>query len=226
MVRDAHPTGPSAGVVPGAEPDPVEDNGPAPPADRIMAAALTCMERDGIEATGIRDIAREAGVNSAAINYYFRSKDNLIRLALERSLENAFDGTIGELDRLLAESVPMRVAFERVMDDYLHHLGEFPRLAYAHLRDALVNQRYDGDAIVRLNAFLDQLLARLARGTSSERAAELRLLLVQVWGSLLLFGVLPRLLDPFLSLDFSQAEVRERYLRRLLAGVHAWLEEG
>lgn len=220
MVRDAHSVGheADAAIAP-------EDHGPLGPAERILAAALTCMERDGIEATGIRDIAREAGVNSAAINYYFRSKDNLIRLALERSLQNAFDGTIGELDRLQAEGVPTRVALERVMDDYLHHLGEFPRLAYAHLREALVNQRYDGDAIQRLNAFLDQLLERLASGKSAERVAELRLLLVQVWGSLLLFGVLPRLLDPFLSLDFSDAAMRARYLSRLLAGVYAWLDE-
>jgi len=182
------------------------------------------MERDGIEATGIRDIAREAGVNSAAINYYFRSKDNLIRLALERSLENAFDGTIGELDRLRAEGVPMREALERVLDDYVHHLGEFPRLAYAHLRDALVNQQYDGDAIGRLNAFLQQLLERLAPEQGSARAAELRLLLVQAWQSLLLIGVLPRVFDPFLRLDFSDAEVRARYTSRLFAGVYAWLE--
>jgi AcrR family transcriptional regulator len=207
-------------------------DGPASPAERILAAALTCMERDGIEATGIRDIAREAGVNSAAINYYFRSKDNLIRLALERSLENAFDGTISDFDRLRSEGVPTRVALELVMDDYVSHIGGFPRLAYAHLRDALVNQAYEGDAVQRLNAFLEQLLERLlpqresqheAPG-KSEQTAELRLLLVQAWGGLLLFGVLPRLLDPFLTLDFSDAEVRARYLSRLLAPIHACLE--
>jgi AcrR family transcriptional regulator len=56
-----------------------------------VLAALTCIERDGIEATGIREIAREAGVNSAAINYYFQSKDKLLAIALERSLEQLFE---------------------------------------------------------------------------------------------------------------------------------------
>jgi AcrR family transcriptional regulator len=216
MVRDAHATASPAGSA---------EDGSVPPADRILAAALTCMERDGIEATGIRDIAREAGVNSAAINYYFRSKDNLIRLALERSLENAFDGIVSELDRLRAQGLPTRFALEHVMDDHVRHVGGYPRLAYAHLRDALVNQRYEGEAVKRLNTFLERLLERLAPEPTSERAQELRLLLVQAWGSLLLHGVLPRLFEPFLRLDFSNAEVRARYVARLFAGVYGWMEE-
>jgi AcrR family transcriptional regulator len=203
-----------------------EGDGLASPADRILAAALACMERDGIEATGIRDIAREAGVNSAAINYYFRSKENLIRLALERSLENAFDEIVSELDRLRAEGLPARAALERVMNDYVQHVGDYPRLGYAHLREALVNQRYDGEAVRRLNAFLEQLLQRLAPEGDSERARELRLLLMQAWGSLLLLGVLPRLFEPFLKLDFSDAEVRERFVSVLFAPVYARMEGG
>jgi len=218
MVRDAHQTDHSVGNPPGGE--------PTAPAERILAAALACMERDGIESTGIRSIAREAGVNSAAINYYFRSKDNLIRLALERSLENAFGGTLGELDRFIAEGVPVRAAFARVMDDYIRNVRGFPRLAYAHLREALVNQRYDGDAVKSLNAFLDGLLQRLAPGASAERAQELRLLLVQAWGNLFLMAVLPQLFEPFLKLDFSDDEQRARYASRLLAPIEAWFAEG
>jgi AcrR family transcriptional regulator len=218
MVRDAHSTAQSA--------DTPQDEGPTAPAERILAAALACMERDGIESTGIRSIAREAGVNSAAINYYFRSKDNLIRLALERSLENAFGGTLSELDRLIAEGVPVRAAFARVMDDYIRNVRGFPRLAYAHLREALVNQRYDGDAVKGLNAFLDGLLQRLGPSASAERVEELRLLLVQAWGNLLLAAVLPQLFEPFLTLDFSDGEERARYTTRLLAPIEAWFAAG
>lgn len=201
-----------------------EDERPATPADRILAAALVCMERDGIEATGIRDIAREAGVNSAAINYYFRSKDNLIRLALERSLENAFGDIISEFDRLRSQGVSMRAALEHVIDDYVMHARDYPRLAYAHLREALVDQRYDGMAVKRVNVFLEELLARLVADPASERASALRVLLVQAWGNLFALGLLPQLFEPFISLDFSNAKGREQYVRRLLAPTLAALE--
>jgi AcrR family transcriptional regulator len=195
------------------------DDGPGgdpSPRERIVAAALACMERDGIEATGIRAIAREAGVNSAAINYYFRSKENLIGIALERSLENAFGEIISELDRLRGEGLDLRQALTHVIDDYALHMRDFPRIAYAHLREALVNQRYDGRAIQRLNQFLDELLARLVPGASAARAAEVRLVLVQKWSALVLLGLLPRLFEPFLPLDFADARSRERFVRELL----------
>lgn len=217
MVRTARPTG--------SQPDsPSEEAGPNSPAERIVRAVLTCMGRDGIEATGIRDIAREAGVNSAAINYYFRSKENLIRLALERALDTAFDEILTDFERRRAEGSGARAALQRVMEDYVEHLGAYPRLAYAHLRDALVNQQYDGDAVQRFNAFLERLLERLAPEPDSARRQELRLLLTQAWGSLMLMALLPGLFAPFMPLDFSQAEVRSSYVSRLFAPVYAWLD--
>jgi AcrR family transcriptional regulator len=188
-------------------------------------AALVCMERDGIEATGIREIAREAGVNSAAINYYFRSKENLIAIALDRSLENAFGDIINQLDASLARGLPLAQALTDAIDDYVLHVRDFPRLGYAHLRDALVNQRYDGKAVLRLNEFLEQLLARLAPEGSS-RAPDLRVALVQAWGGLILFGVLPQLFEPFAALDFKNTGTRSEYVRRLLAPIVALLGTG
>jgi len=58
---------------------------------RVVQAAADCIEEYGIQKTTIRAIAARAGMNSAAINYYFSSKDELVRLALERALNDAFD---------------------------------------------------------------------------------------------------------------------------------------
>ena len=40
-----------------------------PAKSKIIAATIDCIEREGIQTLTIRKIAREAGVNSAAINY-------------------------------------------------------------------------------------------------------------------------------------------------------------
>ncbi|MET3654014.1 TetR/AcrR family transcriptional regulator [Dyella japonica] len=41
---------------------------------RLIEAALACFVRDGIAATSLRSIAKEAGVTPAMLNYYFGSK--------------------------------------------------------------------------------------------------------------------------------------------------------
>lgn len=55
---------------------------PAPPPDdrteqRILAAARTVFLRTGTAGARTQEIAREAGVNSALVHYYFRSKEQL-----------------------------------------------------------------------------------------------------------------------------------------------------
>jgi len=54
--------------------------------ERSIRVTITCIEAEGLERTTIRRIADIAGVNSAAINYYFRSRERLIRTARETCL--------------------------------------------------------------------------------------------------------------------------------------------
>jgi AcrR family transcriptional regulator len=42
--------------------------------EKIITAAVECIEKYGIKGTTIRQIAEQAGVNIAAVNYYFRSR--------------------------------------------------------------------------------------------------------------------------------------------------------
>ena len=61
------------------------------PEERIVVAAIECVEEYGLHGTTIRRIAQKAGVNSAAISYYFRSKEKLLDRAMQDALKNAFD---------------------------------------------------------------------------------------------------------------------------------------
>src|SRR5260370_80420 len=56
-------------------------------ASRIIDAAQRLFIRDGTEATSLRAVTREAGVNVAAIHYYFGSRDELLRAVLDRIIK-------------------------------------------------------------------------------------------------------------------------------------------
>ncbi|MEW6735762.1 MAG: CerR family C-terminal domain-containing protein [Acidobacteriota bacterium] len=56
---------------------------------RVLAAAEKLFAEKGVAATSIRDLVREAGVNVAAINYYFGSKENLYLETLRSSFSNS-----------------------------------------------------------------------------------------------------------------------------------------
>lgn len=55
--------------------------------EKIKIAARTVFHKKGFAATRTRDIAEEAGINLALLNYYFRSKEKLFNIIM---LETVF----------------------------------------------------------------------------------------------------------------------------------------
>ena len=53
---------------------------------KILNAAQYLFAREGFKGTSLRDITGMAGVNIAAINYHFGSKEALLKAVLERKL--------------------------------------------------------------------------------------------------------------------------------------------
>ncbi len=58
------------------------------PQDRILASAMEHFARAGFAGAGVRAICETAGVNVAAVNYYFRSKEQLYIHACRRLFED------------------------------------------------------------------------------------------------------------------------------------------
>jgi len=54
--------------------------------DRILDVAEALFADHGFAATSLRDITHDAGVNIAAVNYHFGSKDSLLAAVLERRI--------------------------------------------------------------------------------------------------------------------------------------------
>ena len=68
------------------------------PRERILAAAIEIIERDGPTTATTRAIATAAGVNVAAINYYFHSKEALFDAALGASWEHTLQHLVSFLE--------------------------------------------------------------------------------------------------------------------------------
>jgi len=58
---------------------------------KILDAAFQRLAREGYAALSIREIARDAGVNHALINYHFRSKDQLVIAVLDHANQRLLD---------------------------------------------------------------------------------------------------------------------------------------
>ena len=51
--------------------------------ERILVSAVKMFARKGYASTGMRELAEDAGVNLAMINYFFGTKKELLKVILE-----------------------------------------------------------------------------------------------------------------------------------------------
>src|SRR5690349_5773299 len=81
---------------------------------RILDAAETLFMEHGFEATSLRLITAAAGVNLAAVNYHFGSKEELFQSVLTRRLDPMIQARVALLDRYEREA-PGALPCERIL---------------------------------------------------------------------------------------------------------------
>lgn len=89
--------------------DEVEENAHGSEARQtILRAAMELVALKGANGTTAREITVASGANGAAVNYYFQSKDNLVRLAIQTITADVNHARLARLDALeAAQSNPL-----------------------------------------------------------------------------------------------------------------------
>jgi AcrR family transcriptional regulator len=178
----------------------------------IINAAIECIEKYGVQGTTNRKIAEMAGVNNAAINYYFRSKDALIRRCMQITLENAFD--FKDFESLPGGTARQRCA--AIFNDLIIGGLNYPGLTRSHFYELLAEGKYDSLAVEKLNEFVEELARDMqARGMDLD-PQELQLACVQITTAVLMTILAPGLFAAQFGIDMRDEETRQGYIQRLV----------
>ncbi len=169
-----------------------------PPQERILIAALECIRASGLEGATVRAIAARAGVNPAAINYYYRSKDRVI----EEALRSAWLHVADDIDRIVRET-PNADAATRLAVRYLLEGS----IGSPKVIRAIITQQPALHAEVA--AFFKKLFGRL-----SGRLTPLLLVAVSVF-----ISVAPDAARGLCGTDLSDQAERERLWKDLAAAL-------
>ena len=92
-----------------------EGRGPTVTKARILDAAEALFMEHGFEATSLRAITAAAGVNLAAVNYHFGSKEELFQAVLTRRLDPMNQERLDLLTRLEHEAAPDPLPCDRIL---------------------------------------------------------------------------------------------------------------
>jgi AcrR family transcriptional regulator len=190
--------------------------------NRILDVAERLFAVDGFEATSLRDITAGAGVNLAAVNYHFQSKDSLIDAVIARRIEPINVQRLALLDR--AGPNP---TLEQILEAFL---GPVFRIEMEELAPLVGRVLSNPDLFVErvfnrhLAAISQRFRAELARVLPELPAEELLWRLhfsVGVMTHTMLWGqIFPKITGGVCTLDDREALLR-RAVQFLAAGFRA-----
>ena len=138
--------------------------------ERIKAAARKVFHQKGYAGTRTRDIAEEAGINHAMVNYYFRSKEKLFQIVMIETMTYFFQGISAILNE---ETTSLEQKIEQVVAKYIDLLLEEPELPTFMFNEVRSNPEPFIENSPIYKALQNSVLARqygeaVARGEISE----------------------------------------------------------
>ena len=154
----------------------------------ILEAVVTCIEKYGIDKITTRKIADEAGTNIASINYYFRSKDELVAEALSMTITHMTEDIFGAID-------DTEQPFEQVLQDVIFYMLDgslrYPGITTAHLYRAVTEKQYDSISARSIIKVFERLVKRAIHEYPQRDSGELRFHLSQIFSSIMFTMLAP-----------------------------------
>jgi AcrR family transcriptional regulator len=181
---------------------------------RILETTIAVIEEAGYHNVTVRRIAAKAGVNIAAINYYFRSKEQLLGRVLDMMIDSAFDWS--ELAH--TDSLPPKEQLFAVLEHLSKGAQSLPEITRAFFFEALVRGNYEARAVQEFNRYMENVYGKLIlKGIPMEETALRMSVSALFMTGMFCVGVIPGVVRPFLGTDLKNDAERKKYLRHLVS---------
>ena len=134
--------------------------------EKIKNAARSVFHKKGYAATRTRDIAEEAGINLALLNYYFRSKEKLFDIIMTETMQG-FLTSIMEI--LNDEKTTFEKKIEIIVGNYIDLLIEQPDIPLFVLSELRANpetlvSRISNKKVLMKSVFIMQFQQQIKAG--------------------------------------------------------------
>jgi AcrR family transcriptional regulator len=190
--------------------------------DKIKNAARIVFHKKGYAATRTRDIAEEAGINLALLNYYFRSKEKLFKVIVLETTSDFFGCVIGAFKD---ENTTFEKKIEVLVENYITMFTKKPDILFFILSE-IRNRPEDWLSIIPArqmltsSAFIRQFQEKVAAGEIKEPNP------LHFVMNLLGLTAFPILAKPFLS---AVADLSDKQFNRLMQErkkmIPVWMEK-
>jgi len=186
--------------------------------ERIIRVTMDMIAEEGLQNITIRKIAARAGVNVAAVNYHFGSKDVLINEALR----NVIDQLKSAFEYLKTEGQDEKAKLYTFVSSFIGIVVEYPDILKNMVRHAIndhpLNVQEEYLAFIRHEGFalIKETIGKITPGLDDQVLSLKALNLVSGLNFPILMG---EHLKELLGIDLYNEEMRQAYITILVDNI-------
>ena len=183
--------------------------------ERIIKAVLVLIGEKGDINPTVREIAQKANVNLASINYYFRSKKNLLT-----EVEKYFAEEINQITSMLNDENIKKV--ERIFmwaNEMMTQLAEYPGIIWM-LASKVINKNSVDKSMKKFINIKHSPLKKLVieiTGNKDDKLASLKA--IQIFSGIINPLIMQYGVGKGFGIDFRDKKIRKRHLDTLIKSI-------
>lgn len=151
----------------------------------ILISTIDAIETYGLSHLTTRLIAETAGVNNAALHYYFGTKENLVDAALDQTAKHMLEDT----EEILGRDEPIKTRIRAMVDYILDGVIKFPNIIRAHMTGPLFYKERQSDLSNMLDRWISLTLDALRPYFPEDELDRKKIQLNMIFSVILLSGL-------------------------------------
>lgn len=183
--------------------------------EHIRLATIEAIEKHGIQNLTTRVIADEAGVNNAALHYYYGTKELLLEAALSITVNHWVEDTT----EILAREEPVQERLRAVLEYLVDGVLRYPNLIRAHIHGPIMEGNPDSAFVRMLSTWLDEAYSGLEADVPPEQRKVIRIAMQTVFSSILVAALMPEATGFASANNLKDESFRAEYVDYLLNSV-------
>ncbi len=174
----------------------------------ILISAINAIEKYGLANLTTRLIAEEAGVNNAALHYYFGTKEQLVTAALNQTTLHMLEDT----KEIVQSDAPIEERLRGVLVYLLDGIYQFPNIIRAHMIRPLFYEERQGDLLNLLESWIELTADAVQPYLAPHKKPLVRMHLNMILSQILMTGLINSPATSQIWIDFQNPEIRKDFL--------------
>lgn len=181
--------------------------------EKIIIGTIEFIEKNGVHAVTTRGIAKEAGVNSASINYYFGSKENLLNETFKHTIRHFLGDSAEFIEKNCKDPY---LLLRDLLLYYLEGALRYPQLSKAFLFEPFFYKDYNDIFVKEFTDFLRKLSKKIKELIPQKNENEIKMAVSQLVSAVLMPGLMAEVFKNFMEVDLTEPENQKKYVAYLL----------